>query len=301
MSMPGSQLRRFRRGFGRRFRSRIFEPFLPLTVVRREPFQITGVRSWVAWPRTCDGRSRAYQGGRIRDDRRLLSRSFKASEFSKNGGISRMISGDGVQISRFRRTLGMTDRRPGRRRLDIPCRIGKARMASLDPPPGSPQRPIPEMSVARRPPHSARLLRFLPAVFVLALMAAGEVSASPTPDDHAAVCKCGMHCRPGACCCGPKKPAPRPEPEPKPSDVPIASPDESSEPSGPCLGAAPCGDDVAAPVKTATARTGKAAIAGFRPRPSSSRGDRLPPPTSDDCTSSIPSPLDRPPKADPSA
>ena len=156
------------------------------------------------------------------------------------------------------------------------------------------------MPVARRLRSCARLLRLLPAAFAIAL-AMGGVATASTPDDHAVACKCGMNCRPGACCCGPKRSTPRREPQPEPQrPATDDTPDESCGPSGPCLGAMPCGGDAAAPVKTATVGAGEAWLrAGTRHE--GSPGEHPPPPSSDRPHPADDSRLDRPPKADPTA
>jgi hypothetical protein len=139
--------------------------------------------------------------------------------------------------------------------------------------------------------------------FAIAL-SAGDASATLSTTDHAAACNCGVKCRRGACCCGPRKPketAPTTEAADVAADPSAEADLPDAERRGPCLGATPAGADPAAPAKTIAIGGDGSAYVTRDASVSARRGDRLPPPSSDRAAPADGSRLDRPPKTDPSA
>lgn len=166
------------------------------------------------------------------------------------------------------------------------------------------------------PPRPPRHRRFhfrpepwLAALVVVGMMVSGQSAgaaamsaASLVEDDHGAFCGCGSRCREAACCCGPTESEPtKPWEAFEPSEEAAAASRPVEKDSGPCLGAAPCGDP-AAPLGSSVIVVGKSAALGFEPGEIASQSNRLhlnPP------TVQPPDPrsarLERPPETDVSA
>lgn len=138
----------------------------------------------------------------------------------------------------------------------------------------------------RPPRHPRSLLRpepWLAALVVVVGMivsggsagAAAMSAAALVEDDHGAYCQCRERCREAACCCGPSEPEPtKPWKAFEPSEEEGAASTPVEKDSGPCLGAAPCGDP-AAPLGSSASVAGKSAALGLEHGGTARQSNRL--------------------------
>jgi hypothetical protein len=124
---------------------------------------------------------------------------------------------------------------------------------------------------------------------------AASASASYHPSES---CACGMRCV-GRCCCAPEAGPDRQSPVSLALPDPAATPGAPVDaPSGPCLGAAPCGGGTSSPASRPVISQPfePAAIAGNTPSMLEPAGDRLPLGSRPSFPLGVAAPLDRPPK-----